>query len=79
MVMRNLHTLTENEIIHGIIYKDVEVWEHVGLRDKLTDDEIMSLLDHPDFQTFTQHTRDWIYNTVDAILIEDENNTEVIL
>ncbi len=64
--MRNLHDMTWAEI-SAIVFEGASVSEHRGLRDRLSDDEVMSLLDHPCYQDWSSYTRDWIWSAVEAI------------
>ena len=67
MAKRNLHNLIWSEI-NAIIFECASVSEPRGLRDRLTDDEILSLLDHPCYQDWPSYTQDWIWSAVDQIV-----------
>ena len=65
--MRSLHLLNETEI-NRIIFAGAGVYEHRGLSDSLTDDEIISLVDHPQWYDFSISFQDWIWAAVDTVL-----------
>ena len=64
---RNLHLLTQSEI-NAIVFDGALIDEPRGLRDRLSDDEILSLLDHPCYQDWPSYWTDWIWSAVDQII-----------
>ena len=71
MTDRNLNDLTESEL-NALIFKDAEMVEHRGLSDAFTDDEILDLPNHPDYDTFSTYFQDWIYDAIDSIIWKEE-------
>lgn len=65
--MRDLNKLNETEI-NRIIFDGAGAYEHRGLSDSLTDDEIVGLVDHPQWHDFTTNFQDWIWQSVDSVL-----------
>lgn len=67
--MRNLHNLILSEI-EAIIFEDASVSEPRGLRDRLSDEEILSLVEHPCYSDWPNHFKDWVWSAIDNILEE---------
>lgn len=63
----NLHSMTQSEI-NAIVFEGATTTEPRGLRDRLSDEEIMSLLEHPCYQDWPTHWTDWIWSAVDEII-----------
>jgi len=70
MTVRNLDKLSETEI-NRIIFAGAGTDQHRGLSDSLTDEQIIGLTDHPDWQDFTPGFQDWIWKSVDSIMHVD--------
>lgn len=70
MPKRNLNDLTESEI-NAIIFKDARVDEPRGIRDALTDREVLSLPHHPAWDCFSLPFQSWVWNAIDSIYIEE--------
>ena len=69
--MKNLHHMTQREI-EDIIYRNAKGSKMVGLRDCLTDIEILSLPDHPAWDYFDEYFKSWIWDTIDYICFSEE-------
>jgi len=71
MTTRDLTLLTENEI-NSIVFEGAGCSEPRGLRDRLTDTEILDLPNHPAWTEWTTSWQDWIWNAIDTITTEDK-------
>jgi hypothetical protein len=67
----SLHDLTYIELQRRIdAVAEGSVSTPIGLRDAFTDNEVLSLLDHPCRDVFPNYFVDWVWNTADAIDLE---------
>lgn len=69
----DLSVLSEQEI-HKLIFKDVSSSTLVGLKDRFSDEQIVGLLDHPDYHFFSDSFKDWIWRALDTIYEENYEN-----
>jgi len=66
---REINNLSFDEI-NAAIWKDRQVNELVSLTDVFTVDALFYMVEHPDWDRFPNHFKDWVRNTVDLVLSE---------
>jgi len=68
--MKNVFDLSEEEI-NKIVFTNIKENEPRGLLDIFTNEQVMSLPNHPKFHYFTIEFQDWVWKTIDGIMVED--------
>lgn len=74
--MANLNHLSERDIVQRV-FEGAEPGECRGLSDVFTEDEILSLVSHPEFDYFSDNFRDWVWGFVDSVIERD--TTEMLM
>lgn len=61
--------------IEAAIFKGAGVSEPRGFRDAFSDEQIMGMLSHPDYEkVWTSEFKNWLWNCIDSIYREEEES-----
>lgn len=68
--IEELYKMSERKI-NEVVFEDAEPYEPRGLLSILGEENVIALLDHPEYKEFSESFKDWIWSCCGALI--DEN------